>query len=134
MGRYHWPPREDDWVYSQSRADNLKYCHGQIVAVLKDYSYGDLDLLVRYWAPVYTKRMGGSNILRYDQDIHWRLQDGMILSNGEWSEIDHTKWNYVWTGTEYSYGGCDDLIEYNADDFQGCWSTSAGGNNRWEIY
>lgn len=133
-GRYHWPPRVDDWVYVQSRADNLGYPHGQIVDVIRDYAYDTMDVLVRFVSPVLYKREGGCNILRYGDDIYWSLQDGHVLTCGRWETIDHTKWNYVFTGVEYSYGGCDDLVEYSGDDFQGTWSTSAGGNNRWEIY
>jgi len=132
-GRNHWPPRVNDWVYVQSRMDCQEHPHGQIIDVIRQDKY-TMDVLVRFFTPENRVHMRGENILRYGTDAFWKLQDGMVLTEGNWVKLDHTQWNYVFTGEEYYWGGCDEIVEYSSDDFQGCWSTSAGGNNRWEIY
>lgn len=134
-GRYHWPPREGDRVYQQSRADQEEWPHGEIVMIERDWSNLDSSTaLVKFFAHKNIIQQHGENVLVYDGSLHWKLDQGMVWTpENDWSELDQSKFSYLFTGEEYSWGGCDDLKTIWFEDFEGNWSSSDGGNARWEI-
>lgn len=130
----HWPPRVGDRLYQRSREDEERWPHGEIVAINRDRECpenSEVIILFKKHGSTITK---GENILTYDGHIHWRLENGCIYVDGEFvEEIDRLKWGYIFIGEEYSYPDEVDIKSLWFSDFDGNWSSSDGGNERWEI-
>lgn len=132
--QYHWPPKAGDRVYQLSRDDQGLWPHGEIIYVDRDWSDREAGkCIVKFFRHANVIAMRGYNLLCYDGETHWKIVGKTILYDGKEEVLDTRKFSYVYSGEEFEFGGCDDLRTYDFDAFSGNWSSSAGGNNRWEI-
>jgi hypothetical protein len=118
-------PRTGDAVFQQSREDHEEWPHGKIISIDRDYGFPDNnEILVLFKRPVTTRRTEGTHVLVYNDDILWDARKPDFKVNS---------FQYEWTGDEYSWGGETEIKSFRQYDFEGNWSTSQGGNARWEI-
>lgn len=137
-GQYHWPPRTGDRVYQFSRANRELWPHGEIVHIERNWSDQDSSqVLVLFYVPAQIKHLQHGDVIKtYDGSNHWSTLDcpiGFIRLNGEIIQCDYKKFSYVEVNEELRWGGCNDLETFMFDQFAGNWSSSDGGNKRWEI-
>lgn len=133
-GYYHWPPRPKDWVYDQSRQDMGLWPHGQIVSIDKDWVCADLSqVFVLYEKKDIPETSRPDLVLAYDGEILWRVQGRFIKVGERWSELDLTLFKYLTINEENLSEPETSLETYLFSDFEGRWSSSQGGNARWEL-
>jgi hypothetical protein len=140
-GQYHWPPRRRDTVYCQSRYDEARWPHGEIVNIERDYDCPEnSEVTVMFQRPIEYKRTQGAFVLQYKGSSFWSIKG--LLGEIEYydvsgvkvcEDIDRTQWRYIYTGEEYAFGGECELITYWFYDFEGNWDTTSGGMGRWDV-
>lgn len=132
-GQYHWPPRAGDRVYQYSRAEREVWPHGEIMFLRRSSE----EIVVHFYVPASVRRYSRQDIiLTYDGSNHWSFRDvpkGFIRVNCDVIKIDVNKFAYTPVNEELKWGGCNQLETFTFDEFDGNWSSSDGGNKRWEI-
>lgn len=122
--------KKHDSVYSQRRLNNGTWPHGRVLFIERDRECSDLSqVCVLYEKPSTIKPGNAQPVLVLDGETHWKAfsrEDNLAYFRG--------KKEYIWIGEEYQFeDGCNETETYYLSDFEGCWSSSAGGNNRWEL-
>jgi hypothetical protein len=124
MTGHSWP-RLGDAVHQQSREDHEEWPHGKVISIDRDYQDPEFSkALVLFKRPLTVKKTQGTDVLVYNDNILWDARDPGFKVNSL---------HYEYTGDEYSWGGETEIKEFWFSDFEGNWSSSDGGNARWEI-
>lgn len=128
--RIHWPPHHNERVHSFSRDASGEQPDGVIVFIERDYrDQSNTQILVKYEG-FKTIREHGHYILTINGDVHWNASDvPALIAKYGWP----IPYEYIWTGEVIEEGSGVEIKDYWLDDFEGCWSSSDGGNERWEI-
>lgn len=128
-------PRPGDLVFQESRIDLGLYPHGEVSHITRDKDCPDLsEVTVVFKKPKGSGSYKGHRLC-YDGSLHWRIYYGNLITvdGSEMQPVEFHKFGYLEFGQEEN---CSDEIgieTYLLTDFDGCWSSSAGGNARWEI-
>lgn len=120
----HWPPRINERVYSQSRMDEGLYPDGTIVHVEKEWGDEDQsEVIVEFRRPSTIRHAGGRWVLVINDNIHWDARDDLVIKSQR----------YEYLGQEYGFPESTDICSYRFYDLDGNWSSSSGGQARWEV-
>lgn len=119
-----------DQVYSLRRFNNGMWPHGRILFIERDRQSSDLSqVCVLYERPVKLNTKSAVPVLTVNEEIHWKS-----YSSADNLAYFYAKKEYVWIGEEVEFeAGSSETETYFLSDFEGCWSSSAGGNSRWEL-
>ena len=123
--RNHPWPRKGDRVYDYSRFNAEEYPDGVVAYIERDWSCPEnSQVVVKFQQPLSIRRSPGQYLLEIN---------GTLLWDARKPDFKAESYHYVWSGEEYSWGGETALVTYWSSDFEGNWSSHAGGSGSWEL-
>lgn len=119
-------PKKGDRVYSHTRHSDGLFPIGHILTIIRDHEFS--QAIVLYEVPRTIQVNESRPVLVVDGETHWQA-----FSSEQNLAYFLAKKEYVWQGGVYVSGGTIDMDTVPLSYFDGNWSSSQGGAERWEL-